>query len=299
MPDAPARVLLVEDDEDDYLLVRELFEELPRGTYHLDRVPSYESAIQTLDECCHDLYLVDYRLGGHTGLELLEEAKRRNCPSPMIMLTGQREREVDLLAMQAGAVDFLSKGGLDADVLERAMRYALARKRLEDDIRQANHLLEERVRRRTAELASLNEALHGEVTERRRIEDKLRIADRRKDEFLATLAHELRNPLAPLTAATQLLAADPANAEQVAQLVGMMSQQLEQLVRLIDDLVDVSRISSGKLQLRLAPSNLAEVIQTAIDASRPAMDAAGHPCRASSLPFSATRSGWPRSSATC
>jgi signal transduction histidine kinase len=276
MPEAPVRVLLVEDDEDDYLLTRDLFAELPRGAYHLDRVASYESALAALDECCHDLYLVDYRLGSHTGLELLAEAQRRNCPSPMIMLTGQREREVDLLAMQAGAVDFLSKNNLDADALERSMRYALARKRLEDDIRQANHLLEERVRRRTAELGSLNDALHVEVAERKRMEEKLRLADRRKDEFLATLAHELRNPLAPLTAATQLLSAEPANAEQVEQLVGMMAQQLEQLVRLIDDLVDVSRINSGKLQLRLAPACLADVVQTAIDASRPAMEAARH-----------------------
>jgi signal transduction histidine kinase len=276
MPDAPVRVLLVEDDEDDYLLTRDLFAELPPGAYHLDRVASYESALEALDECDHDLYLVDYRLGGHTGLELLDEAQKRNCTQPMIMLTGQREREVDLLAMQAGAVDFLGKNNLDADVLERSMRYALARKRLEDDIRQANHLLEERVRRRTAELGSLNDTLHAEVAERKRIEDKLRLADRRKDEFLATLAHELRNPLAPLTAATQLLAAEPANAEQVEQLVGMMSQQLEQLVRLIDDLVDVSRINSGKLQLRLAPACLADVLQTAIDASRPAMEAARH-----------------------
>jgi signal transduction histidine kinase len=276
MPDAPVRVLLVEDDEDDYLLTRDLFAELPPGAYHLDRVASYEAALTTLDECTHDLYLVDYRLGGHTGLELLGEAQKRHCATPMIMLTGQREREVDILAMQAGAVDFLSKRSLDAEGLERSMRYALARKRLEDDIRQANHLLEERVRRRTAELRSLNDALHVEVAERKRIEEKLRLADRRKDEFLATLAHELRNPLAPLTAATQLLTAEPGNAEQVQQLVGMMSQQLEQLVRLIDDLVDVSRINSGKLQLRLAPAGLADVVQTAIDASRPAMEAARH-----------------------
>jgi signal transduction histidine kinase len=276
MPDAPVRVLLVEDDEDDYLLTRDLIAELPPGAYHLDRVAMYESALAALDECHHDIYLVDYRLGGHTGLELLAEAQRRNCAIPMIMLTGQREREVDILAMQAGAVDFLSKNSLDSDGLERSMRYALARKRLEDDIRQANHLLEERVRRRTAELASLNDALQVEVAERKRIEEKLRLADRRKDEFLATLAHELRNPLAPLTAATQLLGADPADAEQVRQLVGMMGQQLEQLVRLIDDLVDVSRINSGKLQLRLAPECLADVVQTAIDASRPAMEAAQH-----------------------
>lgn len=276
MPDAPVRVLLVEDDDDDYLLARDLFAELPPGAYHLDRVATYESALQALDECDHDLYLVDYRLGGRTGVELLAEMHRRDCTAPMIILTGQREREVDLLAMRAGAVDFLIKSGLDADTVERSMRYALAQKRLEDDIRQSNLLLEERVRRRTAELASVNEALRGEVAERNRIEEKLRLADRRKDEFLATLAHELRNPLAALSAATELITAEPTNAQQVEQLIQIMSRQLEQLARLIDDLVDASRINSGKLQLRLAPVCLAEVLQMAVDASRPAMESAQH-----------------------
>ncbi len=276
MPDAPVRVLLVEDDDDDYLLARDLFAELPPGAYHLDRVATYESALQALDECDHDLYLVDYRLGGRTGVELLAEMHRRDCTAPMIILTGQREREVDLLAMRAGAVDFLIKSGLDANTMERSMRYALAQKRLEDDIRQSNLLLEERVRRRTAELASVNEALRGEVAERNRIEEKLRLADRRKDEFLATLAHELRNPLAALSAATELITAEPTNAQQVEQLIQIMSRQLEQLARLIDDLVDASRINSGKLQLRLAPVCLAEVLQMAVDASRPAMESAQH-----------------------
>jgi two-component system CheB/CheR fusion protein len=106
------------------------------------------------------------------------------------------------------------------------MRYALAQRRLQEQIRLANQRLEERVRERTAALNSLNEALHAEIAERKRAEQKLREADRRKDEFLATLAHELRNPLAPLAAAVQLIAAEPDRVEQVRQLVGMMAQQL-------------------------------------------------------------------------
>src|SRR3954471_12473446 len=100
-----------------------------------------------------------------------------------------------------------------------------------------------------AELTRLNEALEAELAERKRAEQALQQCARRKDEFLATLTHELRNPLAPLTSAIHLLAADPENIEQVRKLVGMMSQQLEQLSRLIDDLVDISRITGGKLHL--------------------------------------------------
>jgi signal transduction histidine kinase/ActR/RegA family two-component response regulator len=106
--------------------------------------------------------------------------------------------------------------------------------------------------------------------------DDLRLADHRKDHFLATLAHELRNPLSPLTAAAQLLAADPGDAAQTAELAAMMARQLDQLRRLIDDLLDVSRISSGKLMLRRQPVLLAEIIAAAVDSARPLMQSARH-----------------------
>src|SRR5262245_7682957 len=166
MGEGPVRVLLIEDDDDDYLLTKELFAELLPGIYHLDRVADYASAVAALHECEHDLYLVDYRLDGHTGLDLIAEALARGCTAPLIVLTGQREREVDLLAMQAGAVDFLVKDRLDAATLERSMRYALRNKRLEEEIRGANQLLEKRVRMRTEELERLNALLQAEVGER-------------------------------------------------------------------------------------------------------------------------------------
>jgi CheY-like chemotaxis protein len=127
-----------------------------------------------------------------------------------------------------------------------------------------------------AELTKLNEALQAEIAERKRAEHALRESDRRKDEFLATLAHELRNPLAPLTAALHLIRAEPDNTDQVGQLAGMMQQQLDQLVRLIDDLVDVSRITGGKLRLRCEPTKVAEFIDAAVAQSRPLIDAARH-----------------------
>src|SRR4051812_40630537 len=132
-----------------------------------------------------------------------------------------------------------------------------------------------------AELTQLNEALQAEIAERKRAEQALRESDRRKDEFLATLAHELRNPLAPLTTALHLIVAEPKNIEQVTQLAGMMQQQLDQLVRLIDDLVDVSRITGGKLRLRCEPTNVAEFIEAAIAQSRPLIEASRHAFHAS------------------
>lgn len=276
MPEVPVRALLVEDDEDDYLLTKELFAQLPAGAYHLDRVSSFAAALDALRDCEHDVYLVDYRLGQRTGLDLIAEAIRLGCRTPMIMLTGQREREVDLRAMQAGAVDYLVKDQLDVTALERSMRYALQQQRHQNAIHLANQQLEERVQERTAELAKLNKTLQAEIGQRTRIEEQLREVDRRKDQFLATLAHELRNPLSPLTSAAQLIGLEPEKTDQVRELTAVMMRQLTQLVRLIDDLLDVSRISGGKLQLRKTHVPLGEPVAAALDACRPLMEEAGH-----------------------
>jgi PAS domain S-box-containing protein len=114
-----------------------------------------------------------------------------------------------------------------------------------------------------------------DVTERAEAERALREADRRKDEFLATLAHELRNPLAPMRNALQILrlSNDPDVHEQSRLL---MQRQLDQIVRLVDDLLDVSRISTGKLELRKGQVNLREVVTGAAEASGPLIDRMGH-----------------------
>ncbi|MDX1946140.1 MAG: response regulator [Pirellulaceae bacterium] len=276
MLEPPVRVLLIEDDEDDYILVKDLFQSLPVGAYTLDRVADFPSALHALRNCRHDVYLVDYRLGQHTGLEVLAAAQRLGCEAPIIMLTGQREREVDLLAMQAGATDFLVKDQLNGEQLERAIRYSRQQKRHEEAIRRVNQQLEERVSERTAELARVNDSLQAEIAERKRIEAALLEADERKDQFLATLAHELRNPLSPLTTAAQLIELETDRSDQVRELSAIMTRQLEQLRRLVDDLLDVSRISRGKLRLRRESLQLGEAIAVALDVVRPLISASGH-----------------------
>jgi signal transduction histidine kinase len=110
----------------------------------------------------------------------------------------------------------------------------------------------------------------------RRQTEQLADADRRKDEFLAMLAHELRNPLAPLRNGLELLALPRQDPEASARTRGLMNRQLGHLVRLVDDLLDVSRITSGKIVLRREPLALADVVATALDLSRPQIEAHGH-----------------------
>jgi PAS domain S-box-containing protein len=115
-----------------------------------------------------------------------------------------------------------------------------------------------------------------DVTELKQLQDALRQSDRRKDEFLAMLAHELRNPLAPILNALHIMRMGRANTGAVEESRAIIERQVRHMVRLIDDLLDLSRITRGKIQLRKQPIELAQVIQSAVESSRPAIDAAGH-----------------------
>lgn len=134
MTDRPIRVLLIEDDEDDYIIARDLLGEIEGVVYALEWVQSASEALGRLATRTHDVYLIDYRLGDRTGLDLLKEALALGVKAPMILLTGQGEAEVDIAAMRAGAADFLIKGDITAQSLERAIRYSLQRKRAEREI---------------------------------------------------------------------------------------------------------------------------------------------------------------------
>jgi signal transduction histidine kinase len=115
------------------------------------------------------------------------------------------------------------------------------------------------------------------LAERVRAEETLRIADRRKDEFLATLGHELRNPLAPLLTALELLKGSVASQDPLPRrITGVMERQISHLIRLVNDLLEVSRITRGLIEVHREPIDLAAVMQLAVDTSRPAFDAAGH-----------------------
>ena len=137
------------------------------------------------------------------------------------------------------------------------------------------------VGRRAEALEASNLSLSRETAERREAEEALRIADRRKDEFLAMLAHELRNPLAPLRNALEILRRCGADTPLARDARAMMERQLRQMVRLVDDLLDVSRITTGKLTLRSGPVLLADVVTSAVDTARPLIERRDHALRVS------------------
>ncbi|HEY5367286.1 MAG TPA: ATP-binding protein [Casimicrobiaceae bacterium] len=138
-----------------------------------------------------------------------------------------------------------------------------------------NEMLAE-VGRQTEALAASNQSLHNETLERRGAENALRVADRHKDEFLATLAHELRNPLAPLFNGVALLKMPAREGVEPDKILDMMQRQVRQMIRLIDDLLDVSRIATNKLVLRTAPMDLLEALHAALETVGPYIRERGH-----------------------
>lgn len=130
------RILLVEDDEDDYVITRDLLSDIDSVRYDLKWVMTYDAALEEMGRNQYDVFLFDYRLGERTGLDLLREVTHNGCNIPAVLLTGQGGKEIDLEAMKAGAMDYLVKGKTDFTLLERTIRYAIERKRAEEQIKQ-------------------------------------------------------------------------------------------------------------------------------------------------------------------
>lgn len=209
------RLLLIEDDEDDFVLTRDLLDEIAKGQYILDWVSSSDAARQTLAKNEHDLCLLDYRLGGEDGLRLLEEAPQLGFSAPIIMLTGQDDTAVDLAALRAGAVDYLVKSQLNSARLTRAIRYAVARREVE-----------------------------AERLERLRVEAE----SRSKSEFLAHLSHELRTPLTAILGYTDMLLHRSASKKDESDL-HTIKRNGQHLLSLLNDVLDLSKIAAGKLEI--------------------------------------------------
>ena len=142
MNDNPIKALLVDDDEDDYILIRDWLSEFQLGSCELDWLDIYQAAKNVIASLRHDIYLLDYRLGAENGLELLQFSIECGCSSPIILLTGRGDRGIDIEAMKAGAADYLEKSQLNAPLLERSIRYALERKQAEQKIREQAELLD-------------------------------------------------------------------------------------------------------------------------------------------------------------
>lgn len=243
----PIRILLVEDDEDDFVLTRGLLEEIGQERFDLEWQASFETGARRVQEGSFDVGLFDFRLGAHTGLELLQITRQRDSPFPVILMTGKGDLAIDLEAMRSGAADYLVKDQIDAALLERSIRYAIQQRRMEEEeIRSAR----EQEARIQAELAAAA-----------------------KDEFLATVSHELRNPLNAVLGWITLLNTGGLDAAAQARALKIIERNARAQVQLIDDLLDQARITSGTLHIERQPVELGPILEKLLEAIHPDAEA--------------------------
>jgi FixJ family two-component response regulator len=132
------RILLVDDNEGEYLLVRDLLNRFPQRAIALDWVTASEHALRTFRESgAHDLYLIDYKLLDHTGLDVLKSLRECGCRAPLLMLTSHSDDAIDRKAMRAGAADYLIKSEMTRPLIQRAIRHALERADLAKALRES------------------------------------------------------------------------------------------------------------------------------------------------------------------
>jgi len=158
------RILLVEDDEDDYILTQAMLNKAMGESFELHWASSMRAALQLLQEQELDVMLIDYDLGAHNGLEVIRSAVALGCRVPSILLTGRGSYDIDLEAMRAGAADYIAKSEVTPLLLERAIRYAAERQRAQEALMQAN----EQLAHSNYLLAQAKEELEQRVLERTR-----------------------------------------------------------------------------------------------------------------------------------
>ena len=233
----PTVVLLIEDDEEDYILLQKVLAKVSHARYLVKWEQHFEQGLLHMQEQDHDICLVDYRLGGHSGIDLLREARRQGYNRPIIVLTGASEEDIDIQALQAGADDYITKDLLQGDLLHRLIRYAIERRKAEQEREQ---LLREQIIRDEREV--------------------------RRNEFTSMVVHELKTPLSSLKGYSQLLGKrfERAGDEQGAYLATRMDQQVNKLTGLINELLDVTRLEGGQLPLRESAFAFDELVEEVV-----------------------------------
>ena len=275
--------ILVVDDEPKNLAVLETVLDDP--TYRLVRAGSGNEALLALMAEEFAVLVLDVRMPDMTGFELanLVKERRKTARIPIIFLTAYYNEDQHILeGYTSGAVDYLHKPVNPAVLRSKVAVFAeLHKKNRALALANASLVCEVAERRRTECLLNdLNATLDRRITERTEAlhasEARLKDVDRRKDEFLATLAHELRNPLAPMRNAVQILRLKGALTKESKWASEIIERQIQGMSRLVDDLMDAARINQGKIDLRPERIDLAQVLQETSEACRPFVEECAH-----------------------
>src|SRR4051812_40954188 len=291
--DDKVNILLVDDQPQRLLSYEAILGTLGEN---LVKARSGTEALQKLMEADFAAILLDVNMPTMNGFDTaaLIHQHPRFEKTPIIFVTAVHVTNIDQLkGYELGAVDYcyvpivpeVLRGKVQVLVelyrkrreLERANEaLALANTTLQAEKTRELEALNRVLADANAELAKANEALQREIAERKRFEQELQEADRRKDEFLAMLSHELRNPLAAISNVAHVMKTSPAIDPQLRWARDVLGRQTGHLTRLIDDLLDVSRITRGKVTLRREPLELKSVVAAAIETTRTLISGRGH-----------------------
>lgn len=257
-------ILLVDDDQRNLDVLEVILND---PGYRVLRAEDADKALRLLLEHEIAAIVLDIKMPGVSGFELAKMIKgtKKYREIPIVFLTAYMVGDQDVIAgYGAGAVDYLTKP-VNPAILQHKIAVFAELFRKTRALSELNETLEQRVRERTAELEKSEAAL--------------RASSQQKDAFLATLAHELRNPLAPLRTGLDLLLRAPPSAPNVTRTLAAMNRQLDHMVRLIDDLLDMSRVSRGMLELKKERADLNAIVDAALETAQPFIDQRKQSCR--------------------
>jgi signal transduction histidine kinase len=257
--DLPPRVLIVDDDPMLLQALPEMVRARMAGVI-VETAGSARNALARIERTDYDVIVSDIKMPDIDGLALLKRIRQLLPATPTLLITGHGEHDLAVLALRGGAFDFLQKP-IDRDYFIASLGRAIK-------VRQLSRQVEahkEAVARHASELERV-------VQERTR---ELHRANQAKDEFLATLSHELRTPLTAIFGWAQMLRTGKLDEATFQRALDSIERNARVQVQLIDDLLDISQIITGKLRLQVHPVELVPVIEAAIDAIQPAADAKG------------------------
>jgi signal transduction histidine kinase/BarA-like signal transduction histidine kinase len=260
MTDTP-RLLVVDDDA---ALLQALTRALELRMPHVvvDQSDSATAACDCLRHSDYDAVITDIKMPGMDGLSLLAQIREEYPKIPTLLITGHGQHDLAVQALRGGAFDFIQKP-VDRDYLVASLNRAFEVRRLAREVERQQQKLQEH----SSEL---------ELTVEQRTRE-LRETNAAKDRFLAVLAHELRNPLAAIHAAADVLElCHEEDAVRRRQAEEIISQQVRHTTRLLDDLLDISRITHDRVVLHKHPVNFSDIVRSAIDTLRPAIDRQRH-----------------------